>query len=151
MALCARKPPGPLFLCGSKKKFEGPRNKRIKLDERKMDFDKLWRKTAKQVSWVPVALLTSMTFVGYFTDIRELFINFFTLDAGFWATFSVLFFLLYLRKRRLYARNYVRTCARTRASSPPCSIKTRTQSLTMPNAVNRADLVREKRTRPKKG
>ena len=74
------------------KKFEGPRNKRIKLDERKMDFDKLWRKTAKQVSWVLVALLTSMTFVGYFTDIRELFINFFTLDAGFWATFSVLFF-----------------------------------------------------------
>lgn len=74
------------------KKFEGPRNKRIKLDERKMDFDKLWRKTAKQVSWVLVALLTSMSFVGYFTDIRELFISFFTLDAGFWATFSVLFF-----------------------------------------------------------
>ena len=74
------------------KKFEGPRNKRIKLDERKMDFDKLWRKTGKQLSWVLVALLTSMTFVGYFTDIRELFINFFTLDAGFWATFSVLFF-----------------------------------------------------------
>ncbi|ATZ73229.1 cytochrome c oxidase accessory protein CcoG [Idiomarina sp. X4] len=74
------------------KKFEGPRNKRIKLDERKMDFDKLWRKTGKQVSWVLVALLTSMTFVGYFTDIRELFVNFFTLDAGFWATFSVLFF-----------------------------------------------------------
>lgn len=74
------------------KTFEGPRNKRIKLDERKMDFDKLWRKTGKQVSWVLVALLTSMTFVGYFTDIRELFVNFFTLDAGFWATFSVLFF-----------------------------------------------------------
>ncbi|MDV6317340.1 cytochrome c oxidase accessory protein CcoG [Idiomarina sp. HP20-50] len=74
------------------KKFEGPRNKRIKLDERKMDFDKLWRKTGKQVSWVLVALLTSMTFVGYFTDISELFVNFFTLDAGFWATFSVLFF-----------------------------------------------------------
>ncbi|MCA1766966.1 MAG: cytochrome c oxidase accessory protein CcoG, partial [Idiomarina sp.] len=74
------------------KKFEGPRNKRIKLDERKMDFDKLWRKTGKQVSWVLVALLTSMSFVGYFTDIRELFLTFFTLDAGFWATFSVLFF-----------------------------------------------------------
>lgn len=74
------------------KKFEGPRNKRIKLDQRKMDVDKLWRKTAKQISWVTVALLTSMTFVGYFTDIGQLFINFFTFDAGFWATFSVLFF-----------------------------------------------------------
>ena len=74
------------------KKFEGPRNKRIKLDERKMDFDKFWRKTGKQTGWILVSLLTAMIFVGYFTDIRELFLNFFTLDAGFWATFSVLFF-----------------------------------------------------------
>lgn len=74
------------------RKFEGPRNKRIKLDERKMDFDKLWRKTGKQLGWVGVSLLTAMVFVGYFTDIRELFIQFFTLNAGFWATFSVLFF-----------------------------------------------------------
>ena len=74
------------------KKFEGPRNKRIKLDERKMDFDKFWRKTGKQLGWISVALLTSLTFVGYFTDVRQLFADFFTLDAGFWATFSVLFF-----------------------------------------------------------
>ncbi|RUO76264.1 cytochrome c oxidase accessory protein CcoG [Idiomarina seosinensis] len=74
------------------KKFEGPRNKRIKLDQRKMDFDKFWRKSGKQISWVLVALLTSMTFVGYFTDVRQLFIDFATFDAGFWATFSVLFF-----------------------------------------------------------
>jgi cytochrome c oxidase accessory protein FixG len=74
------------------RKFEGPRNKRIKLDERKMDFDKFWRKTGKQLGWVGVSLLTAMIFVGYFTDIRELFIQFFTLEAGFWATFCVLFF-----------------------------------------------------------
>ena len=73
-------------------KFEGSRNKRMKLDERPMDFDKFWRKTAKQTSWVAVALLTSLTFVGYFTPIGLLFSDFFTFSASFWATFSVLFF-----------------------------------------------------------
>ena len=76
------------------KKFEGPRNKRIKLDERKMDFDKFWRKTAKQIAWIAVALLTSLTFVGYFTPIGPLFIDFFTFNAGFWAAFSVVFFAI---------------------------------------------------------
>jgi len=74
------------------KKFEGSRNQRMSLDKRPWDFDKLWRKTAKHVSWVIVALLTAMIFVGYFTDIRSLFTSFWTFDAGFWATFSVIFF-----------------------------------------------------------
>lgn len=73
-------------------KFEGSRNKRIKLDERPMDFDKFWRKTAKHTAWVTVALLTSLTFVGYFTPIGELFIDFFTFGTSFWAGFSVIFF-----------------------------------------------------------
>src|SRR5690606_15021913 len=46
----------------------------------------------KHTSWVILSLLTAMTFVGYFTDVRELFTQFWTLDAGFWATFSVVFF-----------------------------------------------------------
>lgn len=91
------------------KKFEGPRNKRIKLDQRKMDFDKLWRKTGKQISWVLVALLTSMIFVGYFTDVRALFVNFFTLDAGFWATFSVLFFTFCTYGNAAYMREIMCT------------------------------------------
>ncbi|TRY32013.1 cytochrome c oxidase accessory protein CcoG [Aliiglaciecola sp. M165] len=73
-------------------KIEGARNKRIKLDQRKMDFDKFWRKTLKHFSWVMVALLTSLTFVGYFTPIDMLFIDFFTFGASFWATLSVVFF-----------------------------------------------------------
>ena len=91
------------------KKFEGPRNKRIKLDQRKMDFDKLWRKTGKQVSWVLVALLTAMIFVGYFTDVRALFVNFFTLEAGFWATFSVLFFTFCTYGNAAYMREIMCT------------------------------------------
>ncbi len=73
-------------------KIEGARNKRIKLDERKMDLDKFLRKTAKHLCWVGVAMLTSLTFVGYFTPIGELFINFFTAEVGFWAGFAVIFF-----------------------------------------------------------
>lgn len=73
-------------------KIEGSRNKRMKLDERPMDVDKFWRKTLKHTAWVAVALLTSLTFVGYFTPIGQLFIDFFTFSAGFWAVFSVLFF-----------------------------------------------------------
>ncbi|AWL13386.1 Nitrogen fixation protein FixG [Saliniradius amylolyticus] len=73
-------------------KLEGSRNKRIKLDQRPMDADKFWRKTAKHLIWIVIALLTALLFVGYFTPIRELFIDLFTFEAGFWAGFSVIFF-----------------------------------------------------------
>lgn len=73
-------------------KIEGSRNKRIKLDQRKMDFDKFWRKSLKHLAWVMVALLTSLTFVGYFTPVQALFVEFFTFETSFWAGFSVLFF-----------------------------------------------------------
>lgn len=73
-------------------KIEGARNKRIKLDQRKMDTDKFLRKSAKHVAWVAVSLLTSLTFIGYFVPINELFINFFTFDVGFWTAFWVIFF-----------------------------------------------------------
>uniref|UniRef100_UPI00261BBC85 cytochrome c oxidase accessory protein CcoG n=1 Tax=uncultured Pseudoalteromonas sp. TaxID=114053 RepID=UPI00261BBC85 len=73
-------------------KIEGPRNKRIKLDERPLDFDKFWRKSLKHIAWLSVALLTALTFVGYFTPIGALFIDFFTFNASFWAVFSILFF-----------------------------------------------------------
>ncbi len=73
-------------------KIEGARNKRIKLDQRKMDADKAMRKTAKHFAWVSVSLLTALTFVGYFMPINELFIDFFTFDVGFWTGFWVIFF-----------------------------------------------------------
>jgi cytochrome c oxidase accessory protein FixG len=57
-----------------------------------MDADKFFRKTLKHFSWVSVALLTSITFVGYFTPIDSLFVDFFTFDVSFWAGFSVIFF-----------------------------------------------------------
>jgi cytochrome c oxidase accessory protein FixG len=73
-------------------KIEGSRHKRMKLDERKMDFDKLWRKTLKHIAWVVIALLTALTFVGYFTPVNLLFIEFFSFSSSFWIVFWVLFF-----------------------------------------------------------
>lgn len=73
-------------------KIEGNRSKRIKLDQRKMDADKFVRKTLKHLSWVAVSLLTALIFVGYFTPIDRLFIDFFTFSTSFWAAFSVIFF-----------------------------------------------------------
>ncbi|ATC97532.1 MULTISPECIES: cytochrome c oxidase accessory protein CcoG [Pseudoalteromonas] len=73
-------------------KIEGSANQRKKLDQRKMDFDKFWRKSAKHLSWVGFSLFTSLTFVGYFTPIRELMVDFFTFEATAYAVGGVLFF-----------------------------------------------------------
>lgn len=72
--------------------IEGSRHQRIKLDERHMNFDKFWRKTLKHVAWFSVALFTSLIFVGYFTPIGQLFIDFFTFSSSAWAAGFVLFF-----------------------------------------------------------
>jgi cytochrome c oxidase accessory protein FixG len=72
--------------------IEGSRNKRMKLDQRAWDFDKFWRKSLKHVAWITVALLTALTFVGYFTPINYLFIDFFTFSSSLAATLCVLFF-----------------------------------------------------------
>lgn len=73
-------------------KIEGPRNKRMKLDGRPMDADKFIRKFLKHTLWIAIAILTALTFVGYFTPVGQLFVDFFTFGTSFWATFSVLFF-----------------------------------------------------------
>ena len=51
--------------------FEGNRNQRIKLDKQPWTYNKLWRKSGKQLTWWLIALATGLTFVGYFNPIRE--------------------------------------------------------------------------------
>ncbi|MDO6619022.1 cytochrome c oxidase accessory protein CcoG [Shewanella sp. 10N.286.51.B8] len=75
-------------------KFEGARNKRIKLDQMPWSFNKLWRKTAKHTSWLLISLLTAMTFVSYFVPSREVYIDVFTLNADIGIYFWVVFFTL---------------------------------------------------------
>lgn len=71
---------------------EGDRNKRIKLDNQKWSFEKFARKAAKQTIWISIALITAITFVGYFTPIRSLTFDFFTFNLDLTALFWVLFF-----------------------------------------------------------
>ncbi|MDN3608598.1 cytochrome c oxidase accessory protein CcoG [Vibrio ostreicida] len=73
-------------------KLEGSANKRRKQDSGKLTTALVVRKATKHVAWLTIALLTGMTFVGYFVPVQSLVINFFTLNASFWPVFWVLFF-----------------------------------------------------------
>ncbi|HWV15810.1 MAG TPA: cytochrome c oxidase accessory protein CcoG [Cellvibrio sp.] len=71
---------------------EGDRNKRIKLDAQKWSLEKSLRKAAKQSLWIAISLVTALTFVGYFTPIRQLCMDLFTISLDWTAAFWVLFF-----------------------------------------------------------
>ncbi|HEY7885065.1 MAG TPA: cytochrome c oxidase accessory protein CcoG, partial [Cellvibrionaceae bacterium] len=74
------------FLC------EGDRNKRIKLDAAPWGPNKLARKTGKHSLWLIIALITALTFVGYFVPIRDLLLGLATIDIHPAAAFWVFFF-----------------------------------------------------------
>ena len=73
---------------------EGDRNQRIRRDKSPMTAEKFFRKLAKHSIWLGVSLATAVTFVGYFTPVRELVPNLLTWQAGTWALFWVGFFVL---------------------------------------------------------
>ncbi|MGK0544101.1 cytochrome c oxidase accessory protein CcoG [Halomonas cupida] len=76
-------------------RVEGPRNRRIKLDKRALDADKLLRKSAKHAIWLIIAAATGITFVGYFTPIKGLVVDLATLSANGWSYFWVGFFIVF--------------------------------------------------------
>lgn len=75
-------------------KLEGPRNKRMKLDQQPWNFNKLWRKGLKHLIWFAISLLTALTFVAIFVPAQSLFVEFFTFSANGWVSFWVWFFAL---------------------------------------------------------
>ncbi len=74
------------------RQFEGDRQARIKLDAQPWGVNKLWRKSATQLSWITLGLWTGFSFVGYFTPIKQLWAEAFTLGFGPWEWFWVLFY-----------------------------------------------------------
>jgi cytochrome c oxidase accessory protein FixG len=68
--------------------IEGDRNARMRLDKEGLSLRKLLVKGSKHGAWLLVALWTGITFVGYFTPIRELL----TSAPGAWETFWALFY-----------------------------------------------------------
>ena len=71
---------------------EGPRHARIRLDQAPWSFDKIKKRISKHGMWIGWAGLTGLTFVGYFTPIRELVVALPDATAGGWSTFWILFF-----------------------------------------------------------
>jgi len=72
--------------------IEGERGARLKLDAGPWNANKLWRKGAKHAVWLAIGLWTGFTFVGYFTPIRTLWAEAFTLSFGPWEWFWVDFY-----------------------------------------------------------
>lgn len=75
-------------------KTEGKRNARIKLDKQEATLTKALRKAAKHFLWLLVALATAITFVGYFSPIKQLLPDLANFSAHGWAIFWIAFFTL---------------------------------------------------------
>ncbi|WP_205472898.1 cytochrome c oxidase accessory protein CcoG [Agarivorans sp. Alg241-V36] len=73
-------------------KIEGSANKRKKLDKSSWDFNKIWRKTAKHGAWIAVSVFTALSFAAYFVPVKQLWWDFFTLNASGAVNFSIIFF-----------------------------------------------------------
>ncbi len=71
---------------------EGSRAQRIKLDSAPWNADKLRRKASKYLLWIVFALWTGLTFVGFFTPIRQLSADLLAGSASGWAVFWLVFY-----------------------------------------------------------
>ena len=87
-------------------KVEGDRSARMRLDNGSWTFEKIWKKSLKQLIWVAVAFWTGFTFVGYFVPIRELGSELLALQ-GTWQIFWVLFYALATYGNAGYLREQV--------------------------------------------
>ena len=78
------------------RKVEGDRPARMKLDAQPLDARKFRLKFFKHVAWLAIALWTGITFVGYFTPIKELLGAIAHFSLGPWETFWVFFYAGFL-------------------------------------------------------
>ena len=73
------------------RKIEGDRLARIRLDAEPLNARKLTKKSLKHGAWILLSLWTGITFVGYFTPIRELLLEI-PGRLGPWEVFWALFY-----------------------------------------------------------
>ena len=74
------------------RKVEGDRTARMRLDGAPMSARKLFKKWFKHLLWIGLAMWTGFTFVGYFSPVRELGMDFLTANMGSWEVFWVFFY-----------------------------------------------------------
>ncbi len=74
------------------RKLEGDRAARMRLDKAPWGPRKMARKSAKQVAWLAIGLATGVSFVGYFTPMRELVQSIGNFSVSPWNGFWILFY-----------------------------------------------------------
>ena len=74
------------------RKIEGDRGARMHLDEGSFSLEKLVKKTYKHIVWLGFSIWTGFTFVGYFTPIHSLGMEFLQTRMGSWEVFWVFFY-----------------------------------------------------------
>jgi cytochrome c oxidase accessory protein FixG len=72
--------------------LEGDRTARLRLDKQPWGPVKLLRRGGKHLVWLLISLWTGLTFVGYFTPMRELLGELLTARIGPWEAFWSLFY-----------------------------------------------------------
>ncbi len=71
---------------------EGDRPQRMKLDGAPMSLEKLFKKWFKHFLWIGFSIWTGFTFVGYFTPITDLGMEFLQTRMSSWEVFWVFFY-----------------------------------------------------------
>ncbi|MDB5753558.1 MAG: ccoG, partial [Ramlibacter sp.] len=74
------------------RKVEGDRTARMKLDASTFSLEKLVKKWFKHLLWLGLSVWTGFTFVGYFTPIGELGLQFLQTRMSSWEVFWVFFY-----------------------------------------------------------
>jgi cytochrome c oxidase accessory protein FixG len=74
------------------RKVEGNRTARMRLDAQAFSLEKLVKKWYKHLLWLGFSIWTGFTFVGYFTPIRDLGMEFFLGNMSSWEVFWVFFY-----------------------------------------------------------
>ncbi|OYW39305.1 MAG: cytochrome c oxidase accessory protein CcoG [Hydrogenophilales bacterium 12-61-10] len=72
--------------------LEGDHVARKKLDKSPWNATKLRKRGLKHLVWFAIALWTGFTFVGYFTPIKELAVEFVSFGLGPWESFWIFFY-----------------------------------------------------------
>jgi len=72
-------------------KLEGAPAKRKKLDKAPFSVGKLWVKSKKHLFWLLISAFTGLSFVAWFTDVYQLWVDYLTLSASSteWGTLAL--------------------------------------------------------------
>lgn len=134
-------------------KIQGNRNQRMKLDQGPWTKDKLIKKTLTHTAWLAFSLFTSLVFVGYFTPIVPLTVDFFTGAASFWSYVFIFIFLFCTYGNAGWMRDIMCThiCPYARFQSAMFDKDTLTVSYDRARGENRGPRSRKDQTYKEKG